>query len=219
MICILKKMVFGGKTNIFPLIFLQLFILITIAGCREEKIKPRISGSLSSDLPAQESWNSEIRFTEEGDLKGILYTQHLRVFTEKRETLLEGVKIDFYDPDGVKTTTLTSDKGRVDDITKNMYAIGNVVAVSDSGVTLTTDELMWRNKDRKIVSDKFVTIVSPKEKIQGYGFEADQNLKNYVIYNITFITSSGNGGIPPAANDQPVIMDEEKYKIPEPPKE
>jgi hypothetical protein len=47
---------------------------------------------------------------------------------------------------------------------------------------------MWRNKDRKIVSDKFVTILSPKEKIQGYGFESDQSLRNYIIYNITYIS-------------------------------
>jgi hypothetical protein len=62
------------------------------------------------------------------------------------------------------------------------------VVVNDSGVTITTSELMWRNKDRKIVSDKFVTILSPKEKIQGYGFESDQSLRNYVIYNITYIS-------------------------------
>ena len=47
---------------------------------------------------------------------------------------------------------------------------------------------MFRNKDQKIVSDKFVTIVSPKETIKGYGFESDRNLQNYVIYNITYIT-------------------------------
>lgn len=50
--------------------------------------------------------------------------------------------------------------------------------------------MMWRNKDRKIVSDKFVTVISPNETIQGYGFESDQSLQNYVIYNITYVTRS-----------------------------
>jgi hypothetical protein len=63
------------------------------------------------------------------------------------------------------------------------------VAVNDSGIVITSDEMMWRNRDRKIVSDKYVTIVSPKEKIEGYGFESDQNLRNYIIYNITYITT------------------------------
>jgi len=50
--------------------------------------------------------------------------------------------------------------------------------------------LKWRDKDRKIVSDKFVTIDSPDEHIEGYGFESDQHLRNYVIYNITYITNA-----------------------------
>ena len=116
----------------------------------------------------------------------------MRMYEDKRETLLDGVKLDFYNEEGIKTTTLTSLKGRVDDKTKNMWAIDSVVAKNDSGVTLKTQELMWRHKDKKIVSDKFVTIISPKEKIQGYGFESDESLKNYVIYKITYITSIDN---------------------------
>ena len=50
--------------------------------------------------------------------------------------------------------------------------------------------MMWRNRDRKIVSDKFVKVISPKEVIEGYGFESDQSLKNYIIYNITYVTRS-----------------------------
>ena len=114
---------------------------------------------------------------------------HLQVFTESRETLLDGgVKVDFYDPNEVKTTTLTSKRGRVDDATQNLYAMDSVVAVNDSGIVIRTDELMWKNSERKIVSDKFVVIESPKERIEGVGFESDQQLRNYVIYNITYIT-------------------------------
>ena len=113
---------------------------------------------------------------------------HLRKFDDKRETFLDkNIKVDFYDQQEVHTTTLTSIKGRVDETTNNLYAIDSVVVSSDS-VTIKTDEMMWRNKDRKIVSDKFVTVISPQEEIQGYGFESDQNLNNYVIYNITYVT-------------------------------
>jgi LPS export ABC transporter protein LptC len=162
-------------------------------GCSEEKVQPSIDKSSNDKvLPSQEGWDSHLNFTEEGKLRAILYYNHMRMFEDKKETLLDGVKIDFYNQDEIHTSTLTSLKGRVDDNTKNMWAIDSVVAVNDSGVTLTTDELMWRHKDKKIVSDKFVTIVSPKEKIQGYGFESDQNLQNYTIYKITYITSVSN---------------------------
>ena len=101
---------------------------------------------------------------------------------------MDTIKVNFYDQLGHISSVLTANKGKADDVTNDLYAIDSVVAVNDSGVTLKTQELMWKNKERKIVTDKFVTIISPKEKMQGYGLEADQNLRNYTIYNITYIT-------------------------------
>lgn len=178
-----------------PQLKLCFFLLITflICGCSDDKLKPQITNTTSTkDLPTQESWNSKVLFTEEGKLKAVLFSDHIMMYTEKNETLLEGVKIDFYDEKEVKTTTLTSKKGRVDDITKNMYAIDSVVAVNDSGVVLKTNSLMWRNKDEKIVTEEFVTIDTHTERIQGYGFESDQSLRNYVIYQITYVTAVKN---------------------------
>jgi LPS export ABC transporter protein LptC len=153
-------------------------------------VKPGIDTSFNvEELPAQESWNSKIIFSDSGKTKAILDAGHLRVFAEAKETLLDqNIKIDFYDEEEKKTTTLTAKRGRVDDATQNLYAIDSVVVRNEDSTIVTTDELMWKNQDRKIVSDKFVTIISPKEKIEGYGFESDQNLENYVIYNITYIT-------------------------------
>ncbi len=170
-----------------------LFILAAVSiflyvGCGETKVKPKIDPDLKeTEIPAQESWDAKVIFSDSGKTTAILYAGHLRMFEESRETLLDsGVQVDFYNPDELKTTTLTSKRGRVDDATKNLYAMDSVVAVSDSGVTVKTEELMWRNKDAKIVSDKFVTILTDKETIQGFGFESNQSLTNYVIYNITY---------------------------------
>jgi len=170
------------------LLFLTAACIFIYVGCSENKVKPVINPNLNvSEIPAQESWDAKVIFSDSGKTTAILYAGHLRVFNERQETLLDsGVQVDFYNPQQIVTTTLTSEKGKVDDATKNLYAMDSVVAVSDSGVTIKTDELMWRNSDRKIVSDKFVTILTSKEKIQGYGFESNQNLTNYVIYNIIY---------------------------------
>jgi LPS export ABC transporter protein LptC len=167
--------------------------LLLFFSCTEEKLKPTVENTNAKDIPIQESFNSKIYFSEDGKLKAILYADHLRMYENPKQTLIDGVKIEFFDKNEIKTTTLTSKYGKVDDITKNMIAYKNVVAVNDSGVTLTTEELMWRNSDRKISSDKFVKLISDTENIQGYGFESDQSLKNYTIYNITYSTViSGN---------------------------
>lgn len=177
---------------------LLLAVPMFLAGCSEEKIKPPVLHSLSQgQMPTQESWDFKMYFTDEGKLKAVLTSAHARVFEDRKETLLDTVRIDFYNENGLKTSTLTSLKGKVDGITNNMYAIDSVVAKNDSGTTLRTQELMWRSRDRKIVSDKFVTLVSPTEKIQGYGVVADQNLSNYVIYKPTFVTTPDNMGQKP----------------------
>lgn len=168
-------------------ILFAIIALIAFVSCSEEKIQPQIGKSeIQGEIPSNESWNSKIMFTDAGKIKAILYTNHLRMFDKQKVTLLDGVKIDFYSRAQKRTSTLTSLKGKVDDVTQNMFAIDNVVARNDSGTVLKTSELMWRNKDQKIVTDKFVTITSPKEIIEGFGFESDQHLSNYVIFNVTY---------------------------------
>ena len=166
-----------------------LVTIIMLAGCGGEKVKPSINQSLQvAKLPIYEGWDETVFFSDSGKTKAILYYNHLKKYDQPSETLLDTMKVKFYNDQGEQTSVLTALKGKVNDLTNDLYAIDSVVAVSDSGVTLKTQELMWRNKDKKIVSDKFVTITSPKEKIQGYGFESDQNLRNYIIYNITYVT-------------------------------
>ncbi len=171
-------------------LLLVLFVILAFSSCSNQKVKPAVNTALNAEkLPDQESWNSTVFFSDSGKTTAVLKAGHLQVFNQARETLLgKGIKVDFYNTSGVKTTTLTAKKGRVDDATKDLYAIDSVVVVSDSGTVIKTEELKWRNSDKKIVSDKFVTILSPKEKIQGYGFESDQHIQNYVIYNITYVT-------------------------------
>lgn len=167
--------------------WLAIFAVIVIVSCSEEKIQPQIEKSeIKGEIPANESWNSKITFTDAGKIKAILFTDHLRMYDKQKATLLDGVKINFYNREQKNTSMLTSLKGKVDDATQNMYAMDSVVARNDSGVVLKTSELMWRDKDQKIVTDKFVTITSPKEIIKGFGFESDQHLSNYIIFNVTY---------------------------------
>jgi len=171
--------------------FIIIFPLLLIR-CTGKDVKPHVDSSfVVEELPAQESWNSTVFFTDSGKTRAILTAGHLQVFNTRKETILDdGVRVDFFNSQEIKTTTLTSKRGRVDETTNDLFAIDSVVAVNDSGIVVKTEELKWRNSDKKIVSDKFVTINSPDEHIEGYGFESDQHLRNYVIYNITYITSA-----------------------------
>lgn len=169
-----------------------LFLLIVFNSCDDDKAKPKVNLAMEEEnIPIQESWNSKIIFTENGILKGILYTDYLEAYKKPKEKLLENVKVEFFNNNGIKTSQLTSKRGRINDLTQDMYAIDSVVAINDSAnVKLETEELMWRKKDQKIVSEKFVRITTETEIIEGYGLVSDQHIQNYVIKNVTYQTTT-----------------------------
>ncbi|GAB4129392.1 MAG: LPS export ABC transporter periplasmic protein LptC [Ignavibacteriales bacterium] len=171
--------------------YLLLVLMMFLYSCESQKIKPKIQVDLENkNYPVQESWNSKIIFTDEGKLKAILYSKNIKVFENPREKLIDGLKVDFYNENEIKTSWLSSKRGKIDDVTENMFAYEDVIAKNDSSnVVLKTEELMWRRSDKKIVTNKFVTITSPDEVIQGYGMESDQNLKNYKVFDITYQTT------------------------------
>jgi len=151
-------------------------------GC-EGKVSPSLSDINTQDIPSQESWNTQVVFSDSGITHAVLHAGHVRIYDKTQQTLLDsGVKVDFFSSIGAHTSVLTSQRAQVDDRTEDMTAEGNVVVVSDSGTNVYTEKLYWDNKRRKVHSDQFVRVVSPTEIIQGVGFEADQNLSNYTIY-------------------------------------
>jgi hypothetical protein len=73
--------------------------------------------------------------------------------------------------------------------TNDVEAIEEVVAVSDSGITLFTERLRWDNARQKILSNEFVTITTASnDTLYGHGFQSDQNLKNWSILKPSGVT-------------------------------
>ncbi len=147
------------------------------------KTKPPVATSVPEELPDQESWTSTVTFSDSGQVRAILRAGHIRMYKSRSETLIDsGLVVDFFGRDGEHTSTLTAKRGRVDDEYKDLEAFENVVFRSDSGTVVETEYILWENINRRVRGDRFVTITSPTEKLQGYGFEADQDLKNYTVY-------------------------------------
>lgn len=163
---------------------IPLVLFVAFGGC-EEKLQPTVI-HVRGQLPDQEAWNSTIVFTDSGATRGILKAGHVTVFNNQEMTYLgDGIRVDFFDEQGKHTSFLTADSGIVNDRTNDLEAIGHVYAHSDSGTSLWTERLFWNNKIGKVTSNVFVRIVSPKEAIQGVGFESDRDLKNYKIFNVS----------------------------------
>ena len=61
--------------------------------------------------------------------------------------------------------------------------VGNVKVSSLSGEHFETSLLFWDQRSQKVYSDKFMRIQQAERVITGIGFESDQSMTQYKIFN------------------------------------
>ncbi len=143
----------------------------------------RASLGSRSDYADQESWNPVIILTREAKKRAVVRASHLAKYAEKKEIVLDGsVDADFFSTDEEHMSNLKSERAFVYENSDNLLAIGNVVVVSDSGVTLFTDSLYWNNSEERITSNDTVMLTTEvNDTLYGVGFESDVDLTHWKI--------------------------------------
>ncbi len=63
------------------------------------------------------------------------------------------------------------------------HLMGNVEVESLEGERFDTPELFWNQKEEKVYSDKYIRIQQEEQIITGIGFESNQNMTRYKIFN------------------------------------
>ena len=167
---------------------LLIILMALLSGCQTGNDPlPGGTASIPADAPDDETWSTTILFTDSTIVKAKLRVGHARRYISRMETLLDSnVYVEFYGRDGTLSATLVADSARIDDRTKDMVAYGNVHVESDvNRTTVDTDRLHWSNERRLLHSDAYVKIVDQGRgrTLEGRGFESDESLQNYKIYN------------------------------------
>ena len=166
---------------------LSVFLVIGLLsmGCEATEIKK--SGESRIGRPDAESWQATITLTNEGAKRAVIRSGHLEKYNERQYILLDqNVDADFFNAEEVYTTNLKSKMAEIDEEEDFLIAIGDVVVVSDSGVTLFTDTLSWDNVIEKIFTDDSVKFITEsQDTLYGIGFESDVELNNWKILKPT----------------------------------
>jgi len=164
------------KKNL-PIQIVVLIMLLTCACGRDESNAP----ALPVDVPDQIMENSTITFSQEGIRSATIFAEYVEVYEKRDLKKAKKVHVDFYDKAGNHTSVLVADSGVIRERKRKFEALGNVVVTTDEGIKLETQSLRWDPESAKIVTDDFVTITKDRDVITGYGLEADQELKHFVI--------------------------------------
>ena len=161
-----------------------LFLIFQFA-CQSNELQK--SGQTRQGRPDAESWDAVITLTNKGAKRGVIRSGHLEKYNDNEFILLDqNVDADFFNEEEVFTTNLKSLVAEIDEEEDFLVAIGNVVVVTDSGVTLFTDTLSWDNQKEKVfTSDSVIFITENKDTLYGIGFESDIELNNWKILQPT----------------------------------
>ena len=140
------------------------FFICFIFGCQVSELER--SGKSRQGLPDAESWNATITLTNKGAKRAVIRAGHLEKYNERQYILLnEEVDADFFNENEVYTTNLKSKIAEVDEEEDFLIAIGDVIVVSDSGVTLFTDTLSWDNVREKVYTDDKVIFITEEQDL------------------------------------------------------
>tara|TARA_Y100000590_G_scaffold280637_1_gene315299 strand:+ start:320 stop:844 length:525 start_codon:yes stop_codon:yes gene_type:complete len=164
---------------------LYFFVIFLTCSRNSPEVLPSREG-----MPDQESWGVTIILTDEGIIRAKVKSGHLQKYNDKEFVMLDSnVTVDFFDKLEKHTSILTSDKAEINESSNNMKAIGNVKVLSDSGITLYSETLIWNSREEKLLTKDDIMITTLElDTLYGIGFESDPDLKNWKILKPSGVT-------------------------------
>ena len=172
--------------------------------CSEENRSPGTTPEAVGRLPDQESWQATIYLLEDDRHRVIVEAGHRVFFQTEQETRIdEGLTVQFFDENGVLSSTLTAAEGVIFEETRDMTVSGSVVIISPDRGKLETDSLSWIEDDNRITTRSRVRISTERDVITGIGFEADPNLDQWQILKDVEGTFDRGDALREQMNDSP----------------
>lgn len=147
------------------------------AGCSSKatpEAEPHDGAAVSQ--PDQVSRGFALTETDHGRLLWELRAVSGEIYEGGELIDLTDLAVDFYDPTGAKDGSLSGRRGKVRRREDVMEVEGSVVLVAADGSRLTTDRLLWSNKENRITTDAYVEIQRKASKLSGYGLSATPDL-------------------------------------------
>ena len=178
----------------------QLALLLCVSvfsfACRPQAQERVTLADVSEELkPRQESWDADLLISNDGVPRTILSAAGWQEFAQGDSiiTLLTSDPDDpdnrvtalMFDADGVQSAEVKANEMQFFNDEDRFEATGNVIVVTATERTLETERLLWWESTGKILAPGFVKLTAPRETIQGYELDSDENLENYTLGRVT----------------------------------
>jgi LPS export ABC transporter protein LptC len=150
-------------------------IIILLLSCeKKEEILP----FTETDLKLEKTKDVEILYSDSSivriRIKAPALIFHLQA-SDPFQEFSEGIHIDFFNPQGKITSTLTADYAARYQSKKLTFLKKNVRWESINKEVMESPELTWNEETQNLYTNKFVVIATPKDTVFSQGFNADQS--------------------------------------------
>lgn len=168
-----------NRSTLAVLTALALGAASILSGCGQTRA-PGPTGGVG-ELPDQEVSDFAITETDAGRPRWKLYARYAATYSARNTVVARSVRVDFFDGEEQRTSTLTAREGELNQRTRDMTASGNVVLQTTEGTRLSSEVLHFRNRDQRIVvpEDQLVRVERGEDVLTGFGFESDPDLTRY----------------------------------------
>jgi len=167
----------SGSRIAFLILSGAILVCVTALGCSSRPDSPPSGAEVR--LPDQEARDFTLTESLEGKKNWTLWASYAAMYNAQSLVDAKTVRIEFFDKEGKKFSTLVAKTGRVHQRTNDLEARGDVVVTTETGIRMETDSLRWQNAAGKIVSDGFVKVTRQHDVVTGYGFESDPSLDHF----------------------------------------
>jgi LPS export ABC transporter protein LptC len=155
-------------------------LILTSCGTADVKEPVEYTGPLS------EVENIEVYYADKDVMKVKMTAPLVYEFKNEDREFPKGLYIEFFDEEGKLGSTLKANHAYYFKETNQWRGRDNVeVKNLKKGEQLNTEELFWKPAEKKIFTDKFVTIRQQRDVIYGEGLEANEDLSDYTLKKVS----------------------------------
>ena len=176
-----------------------MFILFPACSGKKKKTAPAIIEGDS--LPTMRSTGVETLVSDSGMIRYKVITEEWLIYSKRNPPFWafeKGVYLEKFDSLFHIDASIKADTAYYYETKKLWELRQNVHIRSQKGEKFDTDQLFWDQENKKIYSDKFIRIEGNDRILTGYGFESNQEMTEYRIFNNTGVFAVENT---PAAKD------------------
>jgi LPS export ABC transporter protein LptC len=172
-------------------------VLVTLwANLRERKTSETDEKLSPLSTEGAEMRLEKIRFVEDkhGQKTWELEAKSVQKNQDQNILVLEDVKVTYYANEG-QTFFLSGKKGKVDQDSKNVDLVGDVVLTSSDGYQLKTHSVSYRHLEKIVSTTDPVEIEGEPLRLTGKGMSVDLEAKTFKILSQVKTQFKGRGKI------------------------